>query len=53
MQALGYDRSSVVADPLCADPAAGDFTLGQGSPALALGFRPIDLSDVGPRPRAK
>jgi|GEM_PF-6134818 len=27
-----------------------DWTLAEESPALQLGFRPIDLSDVGPRP---
>lgn len=48
-QALGYDTHSLVADPGFADAARFDFTLGPDSPALALGFRPIDLSDVGPR----
>jgi hypothetical protein len=52
-QALGLDRHSVVADPRFQDPAARDLRLAPGSPALALGFRPIDLSDVGPRPRGK
>ena len=31
------------------DPAKGDFALRPGSPALELGFVPIDLSGVGPR----
>jgi parallel beta-helix repeat protein len=48
-QALGQDRGSIIADPLCKDLAKYDFTLAADSPALALGFRPIDLSDVGPR----
>jgi hypothetical protein len=43
------DMFSVVADPKFADPANGDFTLAEDSPALALGFRPIDLTSVGPR----
>ena len=46
----GYDRHSLVADPRCADPHGGDFRLRDDSPALALGFRPLDLSRVGPRP---
>jgi len=49
-QAKGLDRHSVVADPQFVDAEHGDFTLCPGSPALALGFRPIDLSQVGPRP---
>ncbi|OPZ08339.1 MAG: hypothetical protein BWZ10_02681 [candidate division BRC1 bacterium ADurb.BinA364] len=48
-QAAGKDKHSVWADPLFADPSRGDFTLSENSPALALGFRPIDLGDVGPR----
>jgi hypothetical protein len=45
-QAQGQDPHSVVQDP--------QFTtfpnLAPSSPALALGFQPIDISDVGPRP---
>jgi hypothetical protein len=52
-RALGHDRHSVVADPKFRDLAAFDFTLAPDSPALALGFRPIDTSDVGPRPRTR
>ncbi len=50
-QALGYDRSSVFADPLLNDPARGDMSPRPGSPAFTLGFEPIVLSDVGPRPK--
>ncbi len=51
-QELGYDRQSLVADPQCADPEALDFTLSSDSPAITdLGFEPVDLSTVGPRPR--
>ncbi len=46
-QAAGNDVNSLVADPGFADAQGGDFSLKPGSPALALGFEPIDLSDVG------
>jgi len=45
----GHDLHSVIADPLFVDPAKGDFTLKPDSPALKLGFKPIDLRTVGPR----
>jgi hypothetical protein len=49
-QALGQDRNSIMADPGFAAPKQGDFTLPPDSPAVVrLGFRPIDLSKVGPR----
>ena len=43
----GYETNSLVADPLFADPANHDYSLLPGSPALKLGFKPIDLSTVG------
>jgi hypothetical protein len=46
-QAKGHDQHSLIADPRCADPEHGDFTLAADSPALRLGFVPIDLSAVG------
>jgi len=46
-QALGLDRHSRVADPQFVNPADHDFRLRQGSPALALGIRPLDLLQVG------
>ena len=49
-QAMGYDIHSIIADPKFRDLAAFDFTLESDSPAWALGFEPIDLGDVGPRP---
>ena len=48
-RALGLDLASVFADPGFADLANRDFTLAADSPALAIGFRSIDVSDVGPR----
>ncbi len=52
MRERGYDLHSLDADPGCADPAGGDFTLPPDSPAYALGFRPFDQTAVGPRPPA-
>jgi len=46
---FGYDHHSVVGDPKLVDIGGDDFTLTKDSPALALGFKPIDASDVGPR----
>lgn len=46
-QAKGNDAGSRVADPLFENPSQGDFRLKPGSPALALGFQPIDLSKTG------
>jgi len=48
-QKRGHDAHSVVADPLFVAPEKLDFHLRRGSPALRLGFKPIDLSDVGVR----
>lgn len=49
----GQDLNSVIADPRFTDPDNGDFSLLPDSPALKLGFQPIDTSTVGPRPAKK
>ncbi|MDB6135716.1 MAG: hypothetical protein JWM59_3959 [Verrucomicrobiales bacterium] len=46
-QATGHDRGSLVADPMFRDPVKGDWALDPASPALRMGFRPIDLSESG------
>ena len=45
----GQDGNSRFADPLFVDPKNGNFSLKPESPALKLGFQPIDISRVGPR----
>lgn len=45
----GKDTHSRYADPHFVNPDQGDFTLKPDSPAFALGFQAIDVSQVGPR----
>lgn len=46
-QALGLDVHSRIADPRFINPESGDFGIQPDSPALELGFRPIDVSRIG------
>ncbi|MBU0606939.1 MAG: right-handed parallel beta-helix repeat-containing protein, partial [Armatimonadetes bacterium] len=46
-QSEGRDLESVVADPLFVDPENDDFRLKKGSPALKLGFHPIETAKIG------
>jgi parallel beta-helix repeat protein len=50
-RARGHDLHSVVADPQFVNVKKDDFRLQPSSPAFALGFKPIDISTVGPRSR--
>jgi Right handed beta helix region len=43
----GKDRNSILADPLFVSPKEYDFQLRSNSPALKIGFEPIDLSRAG------
>ena len=49
-RARGHDQHSLVVDPLFVAVALDDYRLQADSPALKMGFHPIDLSGVGPRP---
>ena len=46
-QPFGIEQHSISADPLFVDVTAGDLRPKDNSPALKLGFEPIDLSRVG------
>ena len=46
-QANGVDKNSLSVDPLFVDAANGDFRLQPNSPALKLGIKSLDLSNVG------
>ena len=49
LQAAGCEHESITADPVFEDAKHFDFRLRPGSPALELGFRPIESGDAGPR----
>ena len=46
-QKAGFDQHGIVADPKFVNARAHDFRLQPDSPAIALGFKPIDISAVG------
>ena len=46
-QQLGYDRHSVMADPMFVDPVNGDYRVKSDSPALKLGFKNFDMDNFG------
>ena len=45
---MGFDRESVVADPLFVDAGHDDYRLQPNSPAFKLGFQPIPMEKIGP-----
>lgn len=46
-KAAGFDTDSQIADPLFVDIVGRDFTLKPESPALAMGFKPINMKKIG------
>ena len=46
-QAAGFDRNSLVVDPLIIDPEKGNFKLMPQSPAFIIGFKPIPYQLIG------
>ncbi|MEI6970936.1 MAG: right-handed parallel beta-helix repeat-containing protein [bacterium] len=53
LQARGQNVGAVVADPLFADAAGGDFSLRSDSPAMATGFKPFSWRSAGVRVAAE
>ena len=48
LQACGFDKNSLVADPLFVSPEKDDWRLKPNSPAFQLGFKPIPIEKIGP-----
>ncbi len=46
-QAQGFDKHSIVADPLFENIEARDFRIKPDSPAFRIGFKPIDVDKIG------
>jgi hypothetical protein len=47
----GIEQHSISANPMFVDPDRDDFRLKKGSPALTIGFVPIDQKQIGLLPR--
>jgi len=47
LEKYGWNKNSIVANPLFKNPAANDFSFPQDSPAAKLGIEPISLANVG------
>lgn len=44
---FGFEENSLVQDPLFKDFENNDFTLSENSPAFKIGFKPIDIKNIG------
>ncbi|MCC9656575.1 right-handed parallel beta-helix repeat-containing protein [Rhodopirellula halodulae] len=44
---FGWDRNSIVADPLFVNPSQGDFRVKDGSPAFEIGFENFPMDQFG------
>ena len=44
---FGWDQHSIVGNPLFLEPAAGDFRVKEGSPAIDLGFKNFAMDQFG------
>jgi hypothetical protein len=49
-RSLGQDPNSLIAAPTFVDREAHDHRLLPESPAFDIGFEPINIDEVGPRP---
>jgi hypothetical protein len=49
----GFDANSVIADPMFVDPANDNYDLQPDSPALKLGFVPIETGRIGLLPGSR
>lgn len=47
MRGVGKEKASLFDDPMFSDPAGGDFSFKEGSPAIKLGIEPLDASKTG------
>eukprot|EP00490_Sorites_sp_Unknown_P011011 CAMPEP_0114660688 /NCGR_PEP_ID=MMETSP0191-20121206/20668_1 /TAXON_ID=126664 /ORGANISM="Sorites sp." /LENGTH=77 /DNA_ID=CAMNT_0001890301 /DNA_START=1025 /DNA_END=1258 /DNA_ORIENTATION=- len=47
-QSEGKDINVALKDPMFNDPQSFDFTLNPDSPSIALGFKQIDTTNIGP-----
>ncbi|WP_442511821.1 right-handed parallel beta-helix repeat-containing protein [Novipirellula sp. SH528] len=47
MRAVDNEQASRFGDPQFVDPAGGDFSFRPGSPALAMGIEPLNVSKMG------
>ncbi len=52
-QDLGFDKHSLVENPDFINLSEGDYSLKPGSPAFKMGFKPIDISNVGLRGKSR